>query len=86
MSVFLAAWEQRKLGEVAEIVGGGTPSTKVKEYWDGDINWYSPVEIGNSIYASGSVKRITKLGLEKSSAKILPKGTVLFIYITCRHW
>lgn len=72
------AWEQRKLGEVAEIVGGGTPSTKVKEYWDGDINWYSPVEIGNSIYASGSVKRITKLGLEKSSAKILPKGTVLF--------
>ena len=78
MSVFLSAWEQRKLGEVAEIVGGGTPSTKVKEYWDGDINWYSPVEIGNSIYASGSVKRITKLGLEKSSAKILPKGTVLF--------
>ena len=75
---FTGAWEQRKLGEVAEIVGGGTPSTKVKEYWDGDINWYSPVEIGNSIYASGSVKRITKLGLEKSSAKILPKGTVLF--------
>ena len=75
---FTDDWEQRKLGEVAEIVGGGTPSTKVKEYWDGDINWYSPVEIGNSIYASGSVKRITKLGLEKSSAKILPKGTVLF--------
>ena len=75
---FTGAWEQRKLGEVAEIVGGGTPSTKVKEYWDGDINWYSPVEIGNSIYASGSIKRITKLGLEKSSAKILPKGTVLF--------
>lgn len=75
---FTGAWEQRKLGEVAKIVGGGTPSTKVKEYWDGDINWYSPVEIGNSIYASGSVKRITELGLEKSSAKILPKGTVLF--------
>lgn len=75
---FADNWEQRKLGEVAEIVGGGTPSTKVKEYWDGDINWYSPVEIGNSIYASGSAKRITKLGLEKSSAKILPKGTVLF--------
>ena len=63
---------------MAEIVGGGTPSTKVKEYWDGNINWYSPVEIGNSIYASESIKKITKLGLEKSSAKILPKGTVLF--------
>lgn len=73
-----AAWEQRKLGEVADIVGGGTPSTKVKEYWNGNINWYSPIEIGTSIYASESVKKITQLGLEKSSAKLLPKGTVLF--------
>ena len=72
------AWEQRKLGDVADIVGGGTPSTKVKEYWNGNINWYSPVEIGTSIYTSESVKKITQLGLEKSSAKILPKGTVLF--------
>ena len=72
------AWEQRRLGDVADIVGGGTPSTKVKEYWNGNINWYSPVEIGTSIYTSESVKKITQLGLEKSSAKILPKGTVLF--------
>ncbi|MBM6763007.1 restriction endonuclease subunit S [Ligilactobacillus agilis] len=71
-------WEQRRLGDVADIVGGGTPSTKVKEYWNGNINWYSPVEIGTSIYTSESVKKITQLGLEKSSAKILPKGTVLF--------
>ena len=75
---FTGAWEQRKLGEVADIVGGGTPSTKVKEYWNGNINWYSPIEIGTSIYASESVKKITQLGLEKSSAKLLPKGTVLF--------
>ena len=75
---FTGAWEQRKLGDVADIVGGGTPSTKVKEYWNGNINWYSPVEIGTSIYTSESVKKITQLGLEKSSAKILPKGTVLF--------
>lgn len=75
---FTDAWEQRKLGEVADIVGGGTPSTKVKEYWNGNINWYSPIEIGTSIYASESVKKITQLGLEKSSAKLLPKGTVLF--------
>ena len=53
-----AAWEQRKLGEVADIVGGGTPSTKVKEYWNGNINWYSPIEIGTSIYASESVKKL----------------------------
>ena len=66
------------MGKVADIVGGGTPSTKVKEYWNGNINWYSPIEIGTSIYASESVKKITQLGLEKSSAKLLPKGTVLF--------
>ena len=34
-------WEQRKLGELAEIVGGGTPSTSVDSYWDGDIDWYA---------------------------------------------
>ena len=71
-------WEQRKLGEVADIIGGGTPSTNVSEYWNGDIDWYSPVEIGNQIYIDESQKKITGLGLQKSSAHILPVGTVLF--------
>ena len=71
-------WEQRKLGEIATIVGGGTPSTKNPEYWDGDINWYSPAEIGNQIYTVKSERQITELGLKKSSAKLLPVGTVLF--------
>ena len=71
-------WEQRKLGEIATIVGGGTPSTKNSEYWDGDINWYSPAEIGNQIYTVKSERQITELGLKKSSAKLLPVGTVLF--------
>lgn len=72
------AWEQRKLGEIAEIMGGGTPSTSNPGYWGGDIDWYSPVEIGDQIYVSDSKKKITKLGLLKSSARILPIGTVLF--------
>ena len=75
---FTDAWEQRKLGEVATVTGGGTPSTNISEYWNGDIDWYSPVEIGENRYVSGSIRKITKLGLEKSSAKILPVGTVLF--------
>lgn len=75
---FTDAWEQRKLGEVSQIVGGGTPSTGIPEYWDGDIDWYSPVEIGEEIFVSCSQRKITQLGLEKSSAKILPEGTVLF--------
>ena len=75
---FTEKWEQRKLGEIATIVGGGTPSTKNPEYWDGDINWYSPAEIGNQIYTEKSERQITELGLKKSSAKLLPVGTVLF--------
>ena len=75
---FTEAWEQRKLGDISEIVGGGTPSTNIDEYWNGDINWYSPAEIGEQIIVNTSQRKITKLGLEKSSAKMLPKGTVLF--------
>ena len=72
------AWEQRKLGELAEIVGGGTPSTSVESYWDGDIDWYAPAEIGEQIYLKSSQRKITEEGLNKSSAKVLPVGTVLF--------
>ena len=71
-------WEQRKLGDVADIVGGGTPSTGNQSYWDGDIDWYAPAEIADQIYANSSQKKITGLGYENSSAKMLPPGTVLF--------
>ena len=75
---FTEDWEQRKLGELAEIVGGGTPSTSVESYWDGDIDWYAPAEIGEQIYLKSSQRKITEEGLNKSSAKVLPIGTVLF--------
>ena len=75
---FTEDWEQRKLGELAEIVGGGTPSTSVESYWDGDIDWYAPAEIGEQIYLKSSQRKITEEGLNKSSAKVLPVGTVLF--------
>ena len=72
------AWEQRKLGELADIVGGGTPSTNVSNYWDGDIDWYAPAEISNQIYLTSSQRKITEEGYSNSSAKMLPIGTVLF--------
>ena len=75
---FSDAWEQRKLGDIADIVGGGTPSTGNQSYWDGDIDWYAPSEIADQIYANSSQKKITGLGYENSSAKMLPPGTVLF--------
>ena len=71
-------WEQCKLGEVADIIGGGTPSTLNVDYWDGNIDWYSPAEIIDQIYVDKSQRKITELGFEKSSAKMLPVGTVLF--------
>ena len=66
------------MGDIADIVGGGTPSTGNQSYWDGDIDWYAPTEIANQIYANSSQKKITGLGYENSSAKMLPPGTVLF--------
>ena len=76
---FEGEWEIKKLSEIVDIVGGGTPDTNVKEYWDGEINWFSPTEVGNSIYLDTSEKRISELGLQKSSAKILPANrTILF--------
>ena len=75
---FTHAWEQRELGELADIVGGGTPSTSNSEYWDGDIDWYAPAEIADQIYVASSERKITQQGYENSSAKMLPVGTVLF--------
>ena len=76
---FTDPWEQRKLGDVATIVGGGTPSTNNGAYWDGDIDWYSPAELGEQVYADRSVRRITQAGYDSCSATLLPAGkTILF--------
>lgn len=75
---FTDPWEQHKLGELADIVGGGTPSTSNFEYWDGDIDWYAPAEIADQIFVSSSERKITQQGYDNSSAKMLPVGTVLF--------
>ena len=72
------AWEEKKLGEVCDIIGGGTPDTNKAEYWNGNIQWFTPTEIGNTKYISESKRKITQLGFEKSSAKLLPVGTILF--------
>ncbi|WP_301876560.1 restriction endonuclease subunit S, partial [Limosilactobacillus oris] len=75
---FTDDWEQCKLGDVAKVIGGGTPNTKIPAYWNGTINWYTPVEIGKKIYINESQRKITLDGLKHSSAKLLPKNSVLF--------
>lgn len=67
------------MGDVATIVGGGTPSTNNDAYWDGEIDWYSPAELGERVYADRSVRRITQAGYDSCSATLLPAGkTILF--------
>ncbi|WP_305875497.1 restriction endonuclease subunit S [Helicobacter pylori] len=70
-------WQKVRLGDIAEIIGGGTPSTQVTSFWNGSINWFTPTEIGITKYVHKSQRTITPLGLKKSSAKLLPMGTIL---------
>ena len=73
-------WEIKTLDYVGDIVSGGTPSTKNEEYYGGDISWITPKDLSgyNRKFISKGERSITELGLQKSSAKLLPKGTVLF--------
>ncbi|WP_411372939.1 restriction endonuclease subunit S [Haemophilus influenzae] len=69
-----------KLSEVATIVGGGTPSSSKSEYFEnGNIPWITPKDLSgyNKRYISKGERNITELGLKNSSAKLLPKNTVL---------
>lgn len=68
-------WEEGRLSDVLTIVGGGTPNTSNPDYWDGDLCWLSGGDIARNhkTIITSSEKSITKLGLEKSSAKLLPR-------------
>jgi len=72
-------WVKTRLNKITEIIGGGTPDTKQSSYWNGGINWFSPTEVGKTVYLTKSEKTISQLGLQKSSAKLLPAfKTILF--------
>lgn len=72
-------WEMKKMFEIMKISGGGTPSTKIQNYWDGEVLWFSPTDLGknSSLILLDSSKKITSEGLSKSSAKLLPPMTIL---------
>lgn len=73
-------YELRRLGDVAEIVGGGTPSTKRSEFWDGEIPWLTPKDLSSfdGVYVERGARSITNEGLAASSARMLPPGSVLY--------
>ncbi len=72
-------WEMKKLGDVCEIKNGGTPKTGNKEYWGGDIKWITPKDLGKlgNRYVKDTPRKITKLGLQKSSAKLIPANSII---------
>ena len=73
------AWPEVPLGEFAEVVGGGTPSTKEPSYWGGDVAWITPKDLSRleGRFVAHGDRSITVEGLEASSAKVLPPGTLV---------
>jgi restriction endonuclease S subunit len=72
-------WIETSLEEIAEVVGGGTPSTAISEYWDGNIVWLTPTEITSQDgkIVSDSIRKITDLGFKNSGAQMLKKDSVI---------
>ena len=73
------SWQLKTLGEVCEVVNGGTPKTGVKEYWGNEHLWITPAEMGKRLspYADDTARKITSQGLRDSSARLLPPNSVI---------
>ena len=70
--------KEYKLGELMDIIGGGTPKTTNPAYWNGNIPWLSVVDFNNgSKYVYETEKKITEEGLNNSSTKILHKDDII---------
>ena len=74
---FTGEWKTKLINDLAVVIGGGTPDTTIKSYWDGEIQWFTPSEIGKNKYVDSSLRTITEEGLNNSSAKLLPPNTIL---------
>lgn len=76
-------WKTVKLGDVCTIYNGGTPKSKTKSYWEGDIKWLTPKDMGklDGKFVSDTARKITHDGLNNSSAKLVPANSVI---LSCR--
>lgn len=73
-------WEIKKVSEIFEILGGGTPSKTEPAFWEnGTINWYSPTDLtkAKNVFMEVSSEKITSTGLQRSSAKLFPTYSVM---------
>lgn len=72
-------WEVKSVSEVFEVLGGGTPSTEVTDYWDGNINWFTPSDITSALgpFLAESQTKITQKGLRESSTRSFPAYSIM---------
>lgn len=75
------SWEWVRLNQIGGIVSGGTPKSNEPNFWDEKgIIWITPKDMGQNknLLISNSARKISSLGLEKSSAKLIPKGSIVY--------
>lgn len=75
------SWVWVKLGDIGKITSGGTPTSNEKSYYGGDIIWITPADMSkqqSSPWFSNSSKKITNLGLQKSSAQLIEGNSVVY--------
>lgn len=73
-------WPVAKITDVASVVSGGTPKSGIEEYWDGEVAWITPKDMGGKqgeIFVSNTDRTISQAGLDKSSAKLVPENSVI---------
>ena len=76
-----SVWKKSFFSQIGEVIAGGTPSTKISEYWNGDIPWVKISDI-KGMYVTETEEFITEEGLMTSSAKVFELGTILFSIFT----
>ena len=72
-------WRTKNIGEICDIVNGGTPETNIAKFWNGNIPWITPKDMGrlDSLFVNDTQRKITQLGLKNSSAKIIPSYSIV---------
>ncbi|MBT2763376.1 restriction endonuclease subunit S [Paenibacillus sp. ISL-20] len=76
----IANWYNCTIGAIGTVTNGSTPSRQSEEYWNGDISWVSSGEVRNNVI-NLTKEKITQLGYDNSSVKLLPVGSVLIAMI-----
>lgn len=73
-------WEEKKIGELGRFIGGGTPTTQNKDFWNGNIPWISSSDLTEeSIFQIKASRFISEKAISQSATKLVPKNSVLIV-------